>query len=173
MIQGVDRIAFKPHGDERGKLVAIENQKDIPFDIQRVYYIYDADTDVVRGKHAHKDLNQVLLCLHGSCDILIDNGIEREIVHLNKPEEGIYIHGYVWREMMNFSPDCFLVLSDFFQFFYKLFKFPVDFLSFPKFFLAVEQTDKPYCQAGYCTKYKIGKRKKHIRVQKFHHVSDC
>ena len=109
MIQGVDRIAFKPHGDERGKLVAIENQKDIPFDIRRIYYIYDADTDVVRGKHAHKDLNQVLLCLHGSCDILIDNGIEREVVHLNKPEEGIYIHGYVWREMMNFSPDCLLI----------------------------------------------------------------
>jgi len=109
MIEGTERISFPCHGDERGKLIAIENNKEIPFKIGRIYYIFDAAGDVVRGKHAHKDLNQVLLCLNGSCDILLDNGRERETVHLDTPEWGIYIHGFVWREMMHFSENCVLL----------------------------------------------------------------
>lgn len=109
MIQGVSEITFDAHADERGALVAIENGKNLPFDMSRIYYIYNADSGMVRGKHAHKDLNQVLLCLNGSCDILIDNGSERETVHLDRPDRGIYIHGFVWREMMNFSDGCVLM----------------------------------------------------------------
>ncbi len=109
MISGVDWIRFSSFGDERGSLVPIENNKDIPFRIGRIYYIYNTKSGVVRGKHAHKDLHQVLICLSGSCDILLDNGQERETVTLNTRELGIYIHGFVWREMHNFSTDCVLL----------------------------------------------------------------
>lgn len=109
MIKGVDAICFPRHGDERGSLVAIEGQKNLPFSIGRIYYIYGTNREVVRGKHAHKDLHQVILCLNGSCDVLIDNGTEREIIHLDQPESGIYIHDFVWREMLNFSSDCVLL----------------------------------------------------------------
>ena len=82
MISGVQWITFTAHGDSRGSLIAIENNKDIPFPIRRIYYIYGSSYDAVRGKHAHKDLNQVLICVSGSCDILLDNGKEKEAVHL-------------------------------------------------------------------------------------------
>ena len=110
VIKGVDWIEFEAHGDERGSLVAIENFKNINFPIKRVYYIYDTKSDVVRGKHAHKNLNQVLLCVNGSCDVLVDNGNERQIISLNKRNKGIYIHGFIWREMMNFSNDAVLLV---------------------------------------------------------------
>lgn len=109
VIKGVDWIEFEVHGDERGSLVAIENDKNIDFSIKRVYYIYDTKSEVVRGKHAHKNLNQILLCISGSCDILVDNGIERQVVNLNEKNKGIYIHGFVWREMMNFSANAVLL----------------------------------------------------------------
>lgn len=109
MLTGVERIAFTSHADARGALVAIENNRDLPYAIQRIYYIYGAAGDAVRGKHAHKDLKQTLVCVAGSCDILLDNGHEREIVRLDRPDVGIYIHGLIWREMMHFSPDCVLL----------------------------------------------------------------
>ncbi len=109
MIGGVDWITFKVNGDERGSLIAIENNKDIPFSIGRIYYIFGSSYNCVRGKHAHKDLNQVLICINGSCDILIDNGFERQTVHLDTKDKGIYIHGFVWREMSHFSDDCVLL----------------------------------------------------------------
>ena len=109
MIKGVEWINFTTHGDERGSLIAIENNKDIPFPIRRIYYIYGSLYDAVRGKHAHKDLNQILICVSGSCDILLDNGEEREVAHLDAKDKGIYIYGFIWREMMHFSPDCVLL----------------------------------------------------------------
>lgn len=86
----IKKYIFEPHGDERGQLVAVE-EKDIPFDVKRVYYMYDTASDAVRGKHAHKNLNQILICVHGSCKILLDNGKEKEIVSLTKPYEG-FLH---------------------------------------------------------------------------------
>ncbi len=109
LINGVDRITMAVHGDERGNLVAIEEGNGIPFQINRIYYIYNVSPEVTRGRHAHKDLHQVLLCLNGSCDILVDNGKERKCVHLDKPNDGIYIHSFVWREMSNFSPNTVLL----------------------------------------------------------------
>lgn len=103
LISGVERIHLEEHRDERGALVAIEEGNGIPFQMNRIYYIYNTSPEVVRGKHAHKDLHQVLLCLNGSCDILVDNGAEREIIHLDKPNEGVYIHSFVWREMSHFA----------------------------------------------------------------------
>ena len=110
MIRGVKPIAFRVHGDERGKLIAIEGGNDIEFDFKRIYYIYGANYDIVRGKHAHIDLKQVMFCVSGSCDILVDNGLERETITLDSPDKGIYIYSFIWREMMHFSPDCVLLV---------------------------------------------------------------
>lgn len=109
MIQGVRELCLSCHADARGKLVAIEGRKDLPFDIRRIYYIYGTSPDAVRGRHAHRDLNQVLLCVSGSCEILLDNGSERQVVRLDSPDRGLYLYGFIWREMRNFSPDCVLL----------------------------------------------------------------
>ncbi|MCR5047658.1 MAG: FdtA/QdtA family cupin domain-containing protein [Saccharofermentans sp.] len=106
----IRKYTFPPHGDDRGQLVAIEEMKDLPFDIKRVYYIYDTLMDVVRGHHAHKCLKQVLLCVHGSCKIHLDNGHETAEVLLDKPNEGLYIENDMWREMYDFTPDAVLLV---------------------------------------------------------------
>ena len=99
----IKKIHFPPHGDDRGQLVAIEELADLPFDIQRVYYIYDTLPGVRRGFHAHRDLQQVLICVSGSCKIHLDNGRETAEVLLDKPWEGLYISNDMWREMYDFS----------------------------------------------------------------------
>lgn len=106
----VIKYVFQPHGDDRGQLVALEEFKDIPFEIKRVYYIYDTLSDVRRGFHAHKNLEQILICIHGSCKILLDNGHEKKIVPLEKPYEGLYVANNMWREMFDFSPDAVLLV---------------------------------------------------------------
>ena len=104
------KYEFGIHSDGRGNLIAIENPKDIPFEIKRIYYIYGTGTDITRGKHAHKDLKQILICVHGSCKIRLDNGKEKEIVLLDKPNEGLYIDNDIWREMFDFSSDAVLLV---------------------------------------------------------------
>lgn len=106
----VVKYAFQQHGDERGMLVALEEHNDIPFEIKRVYYMYDTKEGVRRGFHAHKSLEQILICIHGSCKILMDNGKEKKIVSLEKPYEGLYISNDIWREMYDFSPDAVLMV---------------------------------------------------------------
>lgn len=106
----VIKYMFQPHGDERGQLVALEEIKDIPFKIKRVYYMYDTKMDVVRGKHAHKKLKQILFCVHGSCKVKLDNGSETKVVPLERPYEGLYIANYMWREMYDFSEDAVLMV---------------------------------------------------------------
>lgn len=111
------KYVFQQHGDERGQLVALEEFKDIPFEIKRVYYMYDTGEGVRRGFHAHKSLEQILICIHGSCKILLDNGEEKKIVPLEKPYEGLYIHNDIWREMYDFSEDAVLMVlaSDYYK----------------------------------------------------------
>lgn len=109
-VMQIEKYVFERHGDERGQLVVIEELKTIPFQIKRVYYMYDTATDAVRGKHAHKSLQQVLFCIHGSCKVLLDNGTEKETVVLDKPNEGIYISNNIWREMYDFSDDAVLMV---------------------------------------------------------------
>ena len=104
------KYTFQPHGDDRGQLVALEEFNDIPFRIKRVYYMYDTLPDVVRGHHAHKHLQQILVCVHGSCKIRLDNGKEKKIVVLEKPYEGLYVANNMWREMFDFSPDAVLMV---------------------------------------------------------------
>lgn len=104
------KFHFDAHGDERGQLIAIEESKDIPFSVKRVYYIFDTLPNVRRGFHAHKQLEQVLICVHGSCKILLDDGMDRETVFLNDPSEGLYISNAVWREMYDFSEGAVLLV---------------------------------------------------------------
>ncbi len=106
----VKKYIFKPHGDARGQLIALEEYKDIPFKIKRVYYMYDTGEGVVRGCHAHRNLQQILICIHGSCKIKLDNGEETAIILLNKPYEGLFVSNAMWREMYDFSPDAVLMV---------------------------------------------------------------
>lgn len=104
------KYAFQQHGDERGQLVSLEEFKDIPFEIKRVYYMYDTKKQVQRGFHAHKSLQQILICIHGSCKVLLDNGKEKKIVFLERPYEGLYIENKMWRKMYDFSEDAVLMV---------------------------------------------------------------
>ena len=106
----VIKYLFQQHGDDRGQLVALEEYKEIPFEVRRIYYIYDTKEGVRRGFHAHRSLEQILVCVHGSCKILLDDGREKEEVLLDKPYEGIYIANNVWREMFDFSTDAVLLV---------------------------------------------------------------
>ena len=109
----IQMYTFPPHGDDRGQLVAIEEEQDLPFDVRRVYYIYDTLPGVRRGFHAHRQLQQILLCVNGSCKIHLDNGYETAEVVLDKPNEGLYISNNMWREMYDFSEGAvLLVLAD-------------------------------------------------------------
>ena len=110
-------INFKIHGDYQGKLVALEGGDDLPFEIKRVYYIWGTKPNTIRGKHAHKNLEQVIVCVSGSCDFVLDNGQTKEMVHLDNPSKGLYIKHNIWREFTNFSKDCVLMVlaSDYYS----------------------------------------------------------
>ncbi len=106
----IKTVSFKPLGDERGSLIALEGNKSVPFDIKRVYYIFDTKEGVSRGFHAHRNLKQVAVCVTGSCRFVLDNGKQREEVVLDKPTTGLLIEDLTWREMHDFSPDCVLMV---------------------------------------------------------------
>lgn len=110
-------INFEIKGDSRGSLIAIENNKNIPFEIKRTYYIFDTKQGVERGFHAHLNLQQILIAVSGSCDIVLDNGKQQNIITLKTPNQGLYISGLIWRKMINFSPDCVLLVlaNDFYN----------------------------------------------------------
>ena len=103
-------LDFPIHGDHNGNLIALEQGKDFPFEIRRVYYIWGTKPDVIRGKHAHKNLEQVIVCVSGSCDFVLNNGTVKETVHLDTPSKGLYIKHNIWREFTNFSKDCVLMV---------------------------------------------------------------
>lgn len=106
----VIKYVFQRHGDDRGMLVALEEGNEIPFEVKRVYYMYDTVPGVRRGFHAHKCLEQILICVHGSCKIHLDNGKEIAEVELSTPYEGLYIPNDMWREMYDFSSDAVLMV---------------------------------------------------------------
>ena len=106
----ITKYHFQKHSDGRGNLISVEEGKDIPFSIRRVYYMYGVPERTERGYHAHKKLKQVLICVSGSCTIVLDNGLERETVVLSDPGEGIYIGETVWREMKDFTPETVLMV---------------------------------------------------------------
>jgi dTDP-4-dehydrorhamnose 3,5-epimerase-like enzyme len=89
--------------DPRGNLSVVENHKEIPFDIQRVYWLYEVPTGKLRGGHSHKDLQQILIAVHGKLSVTADDGKNRQTFILNKPNQGLYIGNNIWREMSDFS----------------------------------------------------------------------
>jgi dTDP-4-dehydrorhamnose 3,5-epimerase-like enzyme len=97
-------------GDERGFLVAIESEATIPFAIKRVYYIYNTQLGVTRGHHAHKETRQLAICLSGSCQFLMDDGLVRQTVRLTEKDKGLLIEPMVWHEMCDFSESCVLLV---------------------------------------------------------------
>lgn len=105
----VKLIDLPNFGDERGGLVAIESNHSIPFEVKRLYYIFNT-TNKPRGFHAHIDLKQVAICLKGSCRFILDNGYKKEEVILDSATKGLVIESLIWREMHDFSEDCVLLV---------------------------------------------------------------
>lgn len=96
--------------DDRGNLTFIEHSKHIPFAIERMYYLYDIPEDAKRGGHAHKALEQLIIAMAGSFDVILDDGQEKKSFHLNRPCIGLYVSPMIWRDLNNFSPDAVCVV---------------------------------------------------------------
>ncbi len=103
-------IVFNDLGDERGKLVVIEGGQSIPFDIQRVFYIYGSDSTVVRGQHANRESEFMLINVAGKSKVRITDGKEEFIVELDRPMMGVYIPKMIWKDMYDFSADSVLLV---------------------------------------------------------------
>lgn len=112
----IELIKIPKIEDPRGNLSVIENDT-VPFDIKRVYYLYDVPAGAERGGHAHKKLQQFLVALSGSFEVILNDGREEKIVSLNKPFEGLLIKNEIWRELKNFSSGavCLVVASEVFN----------------------------------------------------------
>ena len=110
-------LDFPIHGDHNGNLIALEKGKDFPFEIKRCFYVWGNSSDIVRGKHAHRYVKQVIICTSGSCDFILDDGTVREKIHLSSPTQGLYIPVGVWNEFTNFSDDCVVMVlaSDYYD----------------------------------------------------------
>lgn len=103
-------LQFSDLGDDRGKLVVIEGGQAIPFDIKRVFYIYESDPDVIRGQHANRESEFVLINVAGQSKVRITDGTDEFIVALNKPMMGVYIPKMIWKDMYDFSLDSVLLV---------------------------------------------------------------
>lgn len=116
-MKGYSIINFETHPDERGKLCSLSNNKEIPFEIKRIYYTWDMPKEAIRGGHAHKKLDEVMVCLSGSCDFVLDDGNEKITITLDSPNKGLYIKADLWRDFRNFSDNCVVILiaSDYYD----------------------------------------------------------
>ena len=113
-LNGVQMLEFPQHGDERGHLVVVEGRKDIPFEINRMFYIYGSDANVVRGRHANRRSEFVLINVAGQSKVRVDDGRGNEAVFsINRPHTGLYLPRMIWKDMYDFSADSvLLVLSN-------------------------------------------------------------
>jgi dTDP-4-dehydrorhamnose 3,5-epimerase-like enzyme len=109
-MQNIKLLNLKINGDERGSLIALEENHNVDFDIKRVYYIFGTKEGVRRGYHAHKNLKQLCICVSGNCKFLLDDGKNKKEILLDSPTKGLYIDGLIWREMFDFSPDAVLMV---------------------------------------------------------------
>lgn len=98
----VQLYEFERHMDERGKLVALE-KNELPIRMERVFYMYDTWPDVHRARHAHKSINEMLICLSGSCRVLLDDGEKKQEIVLSRPEEALLVPPELWREIYDFE----------------------------------------------------------------------
>ncbi|AXX02653.1 WxcM-like domain-containing protein [Cronobacter sakazakii] len=109
----IEIINFPKHGDERGALVVLEEQKSVPFNVKRIYYMFDTKKDVRRGFHAHKKLRQLAIPVQGHCKFLLDDGNESIEILVDNPTQGLMIEPMIWHEMFDYSENCVLmVLAD-------------------------------------------------------------
>ena len=107
----VKLLRFGDLGDARGSLIVVEGEQDVPFAIQRVFYIYGSDATVMRGQHANRNPEFVLVNVAGKGKVRVDDGLGREqVYHLDQPNTGIYIPRMVWKDMYDFSPDSVLLV---------------------------------------------------------------
>jgi len=97
-------------GDERGSLVALEENKEIPFSLKRVFYIFGTNSDLPRGQHSHYKTKQFLIAVNGSCKVTLDNGKEKEIFDLNSRNVGLFQDALIWGTMHDFSENCVLMV---------------------------------------------------------------
>lgn len=110
-IEKVREIFFKQHGDERGHLVVAEGLKDIPFEIKRIFYIYDSDSNIIRGNHANLKSEFVLINAQGSSKVRVKDGVGGEHIYiLDQPHMGLYLPRMVWKEMYDFSKNSLLLV---------------------------------------------------------------
>lgn len=114
MTDNFEIINFHSIDDIRGKLIAIEGESSIPFEIKRVYYIYDVEENVERGGHAHKDLHQTLIAISGSFTVNLDTGQNKSSIFLSRPDEALWLKPNTWRTMSNFSAGavCLVLASE-------------------------------------------------------------
>ena len=112
MLANIQEVTFAEHGDERGKLIALETLAEfVPFEVKRVYFIYDTTPGTVRGRHAHRQLRQMLICVSGACTIECEMPDGTKSEHrLDWPNKGLLIEGLVWRNMKEFSKDAVLLV---------------------------------------------------------------
>ena len=110
MIENCKLIEFPQNGDERGHLVVVEANKDIPFAIKRVFYIYGSDQDVIRGRHANYNSEFVLINVAGTSRVKVDDGTNQMVYHLDRPHIGIYLPRMIWKDMYDFSEDSVLLV---------------------------------------------------------------
>lgn len=110
MIKNTSLILFKTISSKLGNLIPVEALKEVPFNIKRIYYIYGVPNGVTRGFHSHRNLEQVLICVHGKVNIRVKTPYQEEIIVLDNPNIGLYIGHMVWREMFSFSNDAVLVV---------------------------------------------------------------
>jgi dTDP-4-dehydrorhamnose 3,5-epimerase-like enzyme len=116
-INNIEIIKLPRVIDQRGNLTFIESARHIPFQIKRVYYLYDVPGGTSRGGHGHKKLHQVIIALSGSFDITFDDGYEKKLIKLNRSYDGLYVPPMMWRDLDNFSSGavCMVLASEFYD----------------------------------------------------------
>ena len=103
--------------DDRGSLTFVENNQHIPFEIKRIFYLYDIQKNAFRADHAHIKSQELLLCLNGSFDVLLDDSIKQKKINLNSPNQGLYIPSLIWVRIVNFAPQsvCLVLTNQFYN----------------------------------------------------------
>jgi oxalate decarboxylase/phosphoglucose isomerase-like protein (cupin superfamily) len=116
-IENCRLVEFPKISDPRGNLTFIEAERHVPFHVKRIFYLYDVPTGESRGAHAHKELQQVVICLSGSFDVIVDDGIHTARFHLNRPWQGLYVPPLVWGAEVNFDPGsvCIVLASEYYN----------------------------------------------------------
>lgn len=110
MIKNTKMLQFSCYKDNYGSLVPIETMENVPFNVKRIYYIYEVENKMRRGYHSHRDLEQALICVHGSVKIHVRTPFESEEVLLDDPTKALYIGPMVWREMYDFTDSAVLLV---------------------------------------------------------------